>query len=1444
MNGSHDGPPEPSSEVGSAERQSTANPTAGKDATSLLLSTMETLLSHIVATQKSSPSSSAINLLPFDPDVTDADIEGWCNVTEAIVQKKQLAGIDLLISLTSALKGRAAACLTNLNLNDLTWNLVKQNLIAKFFKPKLCQDYFDDILRFQIGSKETASEAAIRLWNLIERLPKTVMPEEVITGFVTSVLCQKDSLIRRELNAHTVTTRAQLFRILGGISMKRRFDAGDQQEIEIKRPRITDKFTGKCHHCGLVGHRLADCRKRRDVPGNSRSLDLNPATPTLERRQQTVACYKCGELGHLSPACQSKKNGTGSGAVVKEVSLCEHRPSRGTLYTSSGESVSFLFDSGSSCSLVKEGLSNAFRGSWRKTVVYLRGIGGDDIKCTSQIFSKIKIGEVSIDLLFHIVPDSSISEPVIIGRDILKHGVGVQIDNGSLKFYYKERSNACDNVLNESNFSKIDTDLVGHDRETLLKLLNKYSDCFTESIPSKRVKTGMLQINLIDPHKTVQRCPYRLAPTEKQIVREKIQQLLDAEVIRESSSPFASPILLVKKKDNTDRMCVDYRELNSNTRPEHYPLPRIEEQIDQLSGANFFSSLDMASGFHQIPIHPDSVEKTAFVTPEGQYEYLAMPFGLRNAPSVYQRCINSALNNLENKPLVYMDDVLCYSSSVAEGLQRLEEVLSALSKAGFSLNLRKCKFLKNKIDFLGYTVQSGKASPNSRKIKALTDSPPPKTATQVRQFLGLASYFRKFIQNFTHIVGPLYPLTKLKGPIKWTEQHEKIRYTIIDLLTSAPVLTIFNPSLPVELHTDASSDGYGAILIQKRNNLPQVVEYYSRRTSEVESRYHSYELETLAVVRAVEHFRHYLYGRHFEVYTDCNSLKASKNKKDLTPRVHRWWAYLQGFDFDIIYREGSRMAHADYLSRNPLPNLESSDTVNTITVAEPKTVKFVELHHGWLSVEQKRDQEIQDLITKYNSNGFPETVAQTYDIRDGLLYRKVIRNKIVSWLPVVPRSLIWTLINHVHNEVQHLGKDKTLDKLYEQYWFPQMSKCVRKFVDSCIICKASKGPSGAQPVQLHPIPKVAVPWHTIHIDFTGKLSGKSDRKEYCSVIIDAFTKYVLLEHTSSLDAQSAVQALRKAVCLFGAPKRIIADQGRSYISADFKNFCKDYNIHLHYIATGSSRANGQVERVMRTLKSLLTIVENDPRKTWRDELGSIQLALNSTKSTVTKYSPSELMFGIRSQSLGLSKINVETTEQQNRLDIHSVRNDASINIKKAADMEVKRFNRGRAKIKPFSKGDFVFIKNSERNQTKLDKKFKGPFVITNVLDNDRYELKSLSGSQREYKYAHENLRLVPPGHEGLLEITTSLLNDQDEEAMTAPIDVDVSSNSDNAHKGASSSQPSDTLTACSDTLTVCSDTLTALSDTLSADSDTDSLGNDESIDVEYEVEIHAEQDSS
>ncbi|KAL0870284.1 hypothetical protein ABMA27_005309 [Loxostege sticticalis] len=340
MEKSDKGPEEPISEVGSEGQ----NRPPSEGSSTGFLNSMEALFTRLLAATTQSASSvnhtNMVQLLPFNPDDADADVEGWCRVTEIIVNSKKLSGVDLLVALTSALKGRAAATLTKVRLDELTWDTVKQVLMAKFCQPKLIQDYFDDILRFQIGAKESASESAMRLWSLIERIPKVEMTEEVITGFVISVLCLRDNLIRRELNSSAIVTRAQLFRTLGSISLKRRAEPIDSHvETDQKRPRLSEsKFHGICHRCGVSGHKQIDCRRpRQDTSSlrqaSSSSLDQANIKPS------SMSCYTCGKPGHVSTACPEKRSG---GSAVKEVNTCEHRTSRGTLTASSDGSCRTL----------------------------------------------------------------------------------------------------------------------------------------------------------------------------------------------------------------------------------------------------------------------------------------------------------------------------------------------------------------------------------------------------------------------------------------------------------------------------------------------------------------------------------------------------------------------------------------------------------------------------------------------------------------------------------------------------------------------------------------------------------------------------------------------------------------------------------------------------------------------------------------------------------------------------------------------------------------------------------------------------------------------------------------------------------------------------------------------------------------------------------------------
>lgn len=1280
------------------------------------------------------------NLPVFNPDKGDVDAKAWCNTVALCMEEKPLSGSNLIISLSSALKGSASSWFSQISYSGMDWNHFREIFLSRFDSTETSAAALMRINTSTPIDGESMSSFANRTLTSLMARWKTLSLEEIAVSIVLARCVQIDPRIQRLAYTTDLKDRTSMQRELMAFAQRKRpnNDRGPTPADQAKRMK-----TVTCYTCGQVGHKSNECRQRSSkIKTFKTASNKTNQKSGDEGQRRSVVCFKCGQVGHIAPQCagrrasSSNSPGTSDKSSVAErrrVDACSVKPVSSQL-THLGQSFYFCFDSGAECSLIKETLANKFGGKRFGSLVTLLGIGKVDVYSTCQILSEVCINNNVIEILFHVVPDDAISYGIMIGRDLITQGFTVEISNDKLDIKKSQVINLCEVGKPICDFKNVDTDVTGEHHANLVNILKKHHTSFVVGTPTGRANTGEIEIKLIDPNRTVQRRPYRMSPDESQVCRKKIEELLEANIIRPSCSPFASPILLVKKKDGSDRLCVDYRELNRNTVPDRFPLPLISDQIQRLKGANYFTILDAASGFHQIPIHKDSIERTAFVTPDGQYEYLTMPFGLRNAPSVFQRAMYKALGNLVNTFVVcYLDDVMIVSETEEEGLERLNVVLETLQRAGISLNLKKCSFLKTRVEYLGYEVTSGQIRPNPRKFIALTKLPPPQTVTQVRQFIGLASYFRQFIPKFSQLAAPLYKLTLGKGKVEWKSKHEDIRQKIIAHLTNEPVLMIFDPNYPIELHTDASADGYGAILLQKKDCKSHVVAYYSKKTTNAESRYHSYELETLALVNGIKHFRHFLQGRQFTVITDCNSLRASRTKADLTPRVHRWWAFLQSFDFDILYRDGKRMGHVDFLSRNPLP---SEDVKQKVV---EKHVNLLEISKNWLHAEQQGDPEIIEIISKLNNNEITEDLSNTYQIISGVLHRKIQRNGRTRSLPIVPRAFRWSVINHVHESIMHLGWEKTLEKAFDFYWFSNMRKYVRKFVENCMTCKLSKSKSGKAQAELHPIPKVAVPWHTVHIDATGKLSGKHSSKEYIFVLIDAFTKYILLRHASHIDATSAINALKSGVSLFGAPVRVIADQGRCFANKHFREFCDANNIQLHLISTGTSRANGQVERVMSTLKSMLTAVEVNKERTWQDAVDDVQLAFNCTVNRVTKASPIELLIGKVARPMSLCVLG---DQDQDEIDIVKIREQAVNSMNENSRRDKERFDSNKAKISKFAVGDFVLIENHERNQTKLDPKFRGPFKVIEVLDGDRYLLKAID-TNRTYKYAHERLRPMP-----------------------------------------------------------------------------------------------------
>lgn len=621
-------------------------------------------------------------------------------------------------------------------------------------------------------------------------------------------------------------------------------------------------------------------------------------------------------------------------------------------------------------------------------------------------------------------------------------------------------------------------------------------------------------------------------------------------------------------------------------------------------------------------------------------------------------------------------------------------------------------------------ISNGSITPSPGKIQAVINSPVPTTVKQVRQFCGLAGYFRKFIPNFSLIMSPLYNLTKADAKWNWTSEHDIARNKVIQYLSSEPTLVLFDPEKTTELHTDASSTGFGAVLLQKHDTQFKVVEYFSARTTETEKRYHSYELETLAVVKAIKHFRHYLLGKKFKLVTDCNSLKASRSKKELLPRVHRWWAFLQSFDFEIEYRKGERIPHVDFLSRNPI-------TLNINNVLN---------YNDWLEVAQSNDTETKSIVESIQNGTIDKSVAPSYEIQNGLLYRIYFTkgNKTKKSL-FVPKSYRWNIIQTYHDSLKHLGWEKTLEKIREQFWFPNVTKYDRKYVENCLICKINKSQSGSRQVSLHPIDKAPVPFHTVHMDTTGKLSGNKLKKQYAVVFIDAFSKYCFIKPVVNLTAAATVNCLKDLIYTFGTPKRIICDQAASYTGKELRSFCDKWSIELHFIASGVSRANGQVERLMKVLTDCFTVIENTSGRSWKDAVGEVQLAINCSFNKTTSQTPFQLLIGCNMSPPAISAL---TTDLE-RLDLEACRAIAKQKIDERASIQKDQFDKNKAKIVPFKVGDTVLVKQNLRAITKLDSKFKGPCVITRVQDNERYTVR-VHDAGNELYVSHDNLRRVTP----------------------------------------------------------------------------------------------------
>lgn len=991
-------------------------------------------------------------------------------------------------------------------------------------------------------------------------------------------------------------------------------------------------WNATCHGCGKVGHLKAVCRKgnkkkpgqrkpfeKSRKPGKKRVYHLEGEESTSEESADEYP------LHHITASVQA---GSRRSPPLQVELLVDEKP------------ITMELDTGAAYTLVNE---TTFKQLWPKkelkpSHLRLTTYSGEEIPVVGSREVSVHYGSQVSDMSLIVVKGKG---PSLLGRNWLKE---IRLDWQAIH-------------------------MVGD--APLEEVLNRHQTIFQEGLGT--LKGFQAKIS-VDPNAVPKYCRARSVPYS---MRDKVEAELDRLVQEGTLEPvqtsdWASPIVAVLKPNGKVRLCGDFKQtVNPVSKLDRYPIPRVEDLFAKLAGGKKFSHLDLSQAYQQLPLDNNSKQYVVINTQKGLFRFNRLPYGISSAPGIFQREMENLLQGIPGV-VVYIDDIGITGETDEAHLKALDEVLNRLEKAGLRLQRAKCHFMQLSIIFLGHKVDAAGLHPLREKVQAIRKAPAPTSVTELKSYIGLLSYYSKFLPNMATVLGPLYQLLRKGVDWRWRGKEEKAFEASKELILSTNLLVHFDPSLPILLACDASSYGVGAVLAHRMpDGTERPVGFASRTLNPAEKNYAQIEREGLACVFGIKRFRTYLFGHSFELITDHKPLLALLNQHKATSeqasaRIRRWALFMSSYEYQIQFRKTEQHGNADALSRLPLPKQPAK-----VPVAEELVLLVQHLDDSPVTARQvesaTRKDPTMSQVLQFVRQGWPDSCRekslQPYTQRKNELS---VHEGCVLWgsRVILPRSVRSAVLAELHQGHPGMSRMKSLARMY--VWWPGLEKDIEAEVSACRSCQMSQAAPPVAP--LHPWAWPSRPWARIHLDFAGPLEGS----KMLLILVDAHSKWIEVFPTNHSTSAVVIESLRKVFAQFGLPETVVSDNGSCFVSEEFNAFLLDNGVKQILSSPYHPASNGLAERAVQTVKRGL---KKDDKGSLDARLARILMSYRLTPQSTTGVSPAELLLGRQPRS---------------RLDLLKPNTADHVEARQSRQ---KKAHDASSRVRTFQMGDKVYSKN-------------------------------------------------------------------------------------------------------------------------------------------------------